>query len=268
MCGACAMNAVKDRMLSQRQVFAAPESHASGPASVSLPNPAGLGSVVDMTHELFEAFPTYDGSQQVFREQVLNWDDHRCNLFDLTINEHVGTHIDAPLHYSADGHSVSEIALDNLVAPLCVIDIRARAATDSDTQVTPDDIRAWIARNGEIPAHACIAMNSGWAAKLHTEAYRNLGDDGVMHFPGFHSETADMLMKETAAMSIAVDTLSLDHGPSKDFATHCAWLPSGRFGIECLANLDKVPDAGATLVIGAPKLRGGTGGQARIFAFV
>ncbi|HHI69853.1 MAG TPA: cyclase family protein, partial [Rhodobacteraceae bacterium] len=68
--------------------------------------------------------------------------------------------------------------------------------------------------------------------------------------------------------SIAVDTLSLDHGPSADFLTHYAWLPSGRFGIENLANLDKVPAAGATLVIGAPKHRGGSGGPARIFAMV
>ena len=77
-----------------------------------------------------------------------------------------------------------------------------------------------------------------------------------------------MLAEETKASSIAVDTLSLDHGISADFATHYAWLPTGRFGIECLANLDKVPEAGTTLVIGAPKHKGGTGGPARIIALV
>ncbi len=77
-----------------------------------------------------------------------------------------------------------------------------------------------------------------------------------------------MLMEESGAASIAVDTLSLDHGPSPDFATHYAWLPSGRFGIECIANLDKLPAAGATLVIGAPKHKRGTGGPARIIALM
>lgn len=77
-----------------------------------------------------------------------------------------------------------------------------------------------------------------------------------------------MLIEETAAASIGSDTLSLDPGNSPDFAAHYAWLPSGRFGIECLANLDRMPAAGATLVIGAPKHRGGTGGPARIFALV
>ena len=77
-----------------------------------------------------------------------------------------------------------------------------------------------------------------------------------------------MLMEETGAVAMAVDSLSLDHGPSGDFATHYAWLPSGRYGIECIAGLSQVPAAGATLVVGAPKVGRGTGGPARIFAMV
>ena len=72
-----------------------------------------------------------------------------------------------------------------------------------------------------------------------------------------------------AAMGIGrVTVWSLDHGASQDFATHYAWLPTNRYGIECLAGLDQVPAAGATLIVGAPKITGGTGGQARIFAMV
>ena len=67
---------------------------------------------------------------------------------------------------------------------------------------------------------------------------------------------------------IAVDTLSLDHGISADFAVHYSWLPAGRWGIENIANLDAVPASGATLVVGAPKVRKGTGGPCRIFAMV
>ncbi len=77
-----------------------------------------------------------------------------------------------------------------------------------------------------------------------------------------------MLLEETTAAAMAVDTLSLDHGPSADFATHYAWLPAGRYGIECVAGLDALPATGATLVVGAPKIRGGTGGPARLFAML
>jgi len=39
-------------------------------------------------------------------------------------------------------------------------------------------------------------------------------------------------------------------------------------GIENIANLDKVPASGATLVVGAPKHKGRSGGPCRIFAMV
>jgi kynurenine formamidase len=77
-----------------------------------------------------------------------------------------------------------------------------------------------------------------------------------------------MLLSESTAVGMAVDSLSLDHGISADFAVHYAWLPAGRWGLECIAALDDVPANGATLVLGAPKHRGGTGGPARVFAMV
>ncbi|WP_370401174.1 cyclase family protein [Sulfitobacter sp. JB4-11] len=271
MCDICVMNAVKQKMLSRRSFFkgsAAAGVAALGATAATTPAmAAGHGTVEDMTHTLHEDFPTYFGESQFSREQLFNFAEHSFNLQQYTVNEHTGTHIDAPLHFSADGASVDEIPVSQLIAPLCVVDIAAKAAEDMDAQVTPDDLKAWIAANGDIPAGACVAMHSGWAAKVDTDAYRGF-DGTAQHYPGFHVEAVQMLMEQTEAASIAVDTLSLDHGISADFATHYAWLPTGRFGIENLANLDKVPAAGATLVIGAPKHRGGTGGPARIFAMV
>ena len=66
--------------------------------------------------------------------------------------------------------------------------------------------------------------------------------------------------------AIGVDTLSLDPGDSADFAVHYGWLPAGRYGIECLANLAGLPATGATIFVGAPKHGGGTGGPARVMA--
>ncbi|MEP2030644.1 MAG: cyclase family protein [Paracoccaceae bacterium] len=272
MCDICVMNTVKDKMLSRRNFFrgaamasaaATVGTMASAPAAMA----AGHSAVEDLTHTLSPDFPTYFGTPGFSMEQVFNFGEHGFNLFKNTVNEHTGTHIDAPLHFSADGASVDEIAVENLIAPLCVIDIAARAAEDADTLVTPEDIKAWMASHGDIPAHACVAMHSGWASKSDTDGYRNF-DGTAQHYPGFHVDAAAMLMEETGAMSIASDTLSIDHGISTNFATHYAWLPTGRFGIENLANLDKVPASGATLVIGAPKHKGGTGGPARIFAMV
>src|SRR5699024_3869791 len=149
-----------------------------------------------------------------------------------------------------------------------IVDIRAKAAENPDAQVTPDDLTAWIETHGELPERACVAMNSGWQAHLGSDKFRNADADGVMHFPGFHAETVAMLIEQSSATGIAVDTLSLDYGKSPDFATHYTWLSADKWGIECIANLDDLPASGATLIAGAPKHRGGTGGPARILALV
>ncbi|MEM8788438.1 MAG: cyclase family protein [Pseudomonadota bacterium] len=273
MCDICVMNTVKDRMLSRRDLFkgsAAVAAGAMGAAAMGAASPAladGHTGVVDMTHVYDADFPTYFGEPGYAANAVFSFANDGFNVLDLTVREHTGTHIDAPLHFTADGASVDEIPVTDLVVPLCVIDIRARAAEDVDTLLTPDDIQAWIDAHGPIPDRACVAMHSGWAARAPDASYRNADDAGVMHYPGFHVEAAQMLL-ETGAGSIASDTLSLDHGPSADFATHFAWLPAGRFGIENITGLDAVPAAGATLVIGAPTHRGGSGGPARILALV
>ncbi|MDE0311675.1 MAG: cyclase family protein, partial [Caldilineaceae bacterium] len=79
---------------------------AAAPASAS----SGFGMVVDMTHTLHENFPTYFGTPQFSMEQKFNYKKHYFNLFEFTVNEHTGTHLDAPLHFSEDGMSVDEIA--------------------------------------------------------------------------------------------------------------------------------------------------------------
>lgn len=272
MCDICVVNAVKDRMISRRSFFragvAATAAAALGAGATSPAMADGHSSVVDMTHVYDDRFPTYFGEPGFGAEQKFNFKDNGFNLFHLSVNEHTGTHVDAPLHFSADGQSVDEIPVENLICPLAVIDIAARAAEDADAQVTPDDIKAWIATHGPIPDGACVAMHAGWASKTGGDGFRNADGEGKMHFPGFHVEAATMLLEETRAVSLAVDTLSLDHGPSADFATHYAWLPTNRYGIENLSNLDKVPASGATLVVGAPAHRGGSGGPSRIFAMV
>jgi len=78
----------------------------------------------------------------------------------------------------------------------------------------------------------------------------------------------EWLLANRQVKGIMVDTLSLDHGPSQDFAVHFKWLPSNRWGIECTANLGKLPARGAVAVVGGPKVAGATGGPSRCFALL
>lgn len=274
MCHHCVVETVKQQMLDRRRFFAGAAAAAATVTAAALPARAAdvagamVGKPVDLTHELHTDFPTYGGTPQLSMKRLYDFKANGYNMFEYTINEHTGTHLDAPLHFTENGHSVAEIPVENLVVPLCVIDIRDRAAGNADAQVTPDDIKAWTAAHGAIPPGACIAMNSGWDAHVNTPKFRNADDKNVMHFPGFHVEAAKMLIEDGNAAGIAVDSLSQDFGPSADFAFHYAWLSAGRWGLECIANLNAMPASGATLVVGAPKMRGGTGGPARVFGLM
>jgi kynurenine formamidase len=111
-------------------------------------------------------------------------------------------------------------------------------------------------------------MNSGWAGKVNSPEFRNADANGVLHFPGFHVEAVEFLLEEREVNGIAVDTLSLDYGPSPDFATHYRWLPTNRWGLEAIANLDELPARGVTLIVGSPTIAGATGGPCRLIALV
>lgn len=226
-----------------------------------------FSKVVDLTHNLTPDFPTYFGDKQLEIEVLKVFEKDGFNLKKWHLVEHTGTHMDTPYHFSKDGLDTSAIPIETLVAPLCVVNISERAASDPDTQVTPDDIKAWEAKNGALPDGAAVAMNSGWDQHIGSDKFRNADAGGGMHFPGFHPDAVGALL-ERKVVGILVDTLSLDYGASKDFATHYRWLPAGRWGIEAAANLGQVPEAGATVVVGGPKVVGATGGPSRVIALV
>lgn len=263
------------RHLGRRSLFKAAGATLAAGAAASLPlrpvraaTAAGpFSRVVDLTHPLTEDFPTYFGEPQVSVEILTRFEQDGLNMKRWSIVEHTGTHMDAPLHFSADGQSADEVPVDRLVVPLAVVDIAARAEENADAQLTPDDLRAWESTHGPLPEGGCVAMHSGWDRHLRSAHFRNVDDKGTLHFPGFHPEAAEMLMERDIA-GIAVDTLSLDYGASADFAVHRSWLPSNRWGLEGVASLGGLPPSGATIVVGGPKIVGATGGPCRIFALV
>lgn len=227
-----------------------------------------LRRVVDLTHTHSPTFPTWSGVPGLRLEQRQTLAKDGFNLFYWHLDEHTGTHLDAPLHFSDGGAAVDAIPVERLVVPLVVVDVRAKTDVDPDYRLSLEDLVLWERVNGRIPRGACVAMNSGWAAHVATPKFRNAGADGVMHFPGFDARAAEFLARDRGAVGLAVDTLSLDRGMSKNFPVHTLWLPSGRFGLECVAGLADVPVRGATLVVGMPKIAGASGGPCRLMALV
>jgi kynurenine formamidase len=224
-------------------------------------------NVVDLTHVLGTQFPLFPGAAPFRIQQAVSHDKDGYYGSILTYWEHSGTHMDAPVHFAPNGLFVDQLRIENLVVPAVVINMTEKVRRDPDAVVTPDDIRAWERRYGRIPDNAAVLMASGWGARAGSvEAFRNTDSSGVMHFPGFGKEAIDFLLTERRIAGIGVDTLSLDHGPSTTFAVHYTILPTNRWGLENLANLESIPPSGATLFVGAPKIASGSGGPTRVMA--
>lgn len=258
--------------LSRRRVLGATAAAfvatAMAPASaVAAPRP--VKKIVDLTHTMSPDFPTFDGTPGIEMQTVFDLKKDGYNLYRWSLIEHSGTHLDAPIHFSENGIAVEQIPAQTLVVPLAVVNVADKAAKNPDYLLSRADLAAWERRHGRLPDNACVAMSSGWARHVSDKA-KYVGKDasGVMHFPGIAPEAALWLLKERKVAGLAVDTLSLDHGASKDFKTHVSWLGAGRWGLENVAGLDAVPATGATLVVGLAKVKGATGGPARLFALV
>jgi kynurenine formamidase len=246
-------------------VVTAPELARAQQKPVRLPK--GFRDVFDLTHTFTPRLPVFPAFKPVQIRPKFSIEKDGFFANELAFDEHIGTHMDAPAHFVANGATADRLPADRFFAPLAVISIAARAATDADALMTVDDVLAWEKRHGRLPRGAFVAMHAGWDARID-DAARFLNQDakGTMHAPGFSEEVARFLVQERDIVGAGVDTLSLDKAEAQKFVAHLALLGAGKYGVELIANLGGVPAAGATIIVGAPKHEGASGGPARVFA--
>ncbi|WP_437589627.1 cyclase family protein [Sorangium sp. So ce1000] len=224
--------------------------------------------VVDLTHPITPGMPLFPGDKPYASETLstIDKDAYCSNRFSM--DEHAGTHVDAPAHFTAGAATVEQIAPEHLVGPAAVVDVTAKVAASPDHQVTVDDLRGWEARHGALGARHIVLIRTGWGARWSEPAkFLNQDAKGVMHFPGVSVE-ASRYLSERGVRCIGIDTLSTDPGPSQTFDQHKAFLGVGGYHIENLANLEQLPEAGAVVVVAPLPLVRGSGAPARVLALV
>lgn len=191
---------------------------------------------------------------------------------NLCMAEHGGTHMDAPIHFAEGKATSAEVPLSSCIGPAVVIDVRKQAERDRDYQLSVDDLRAWEEAHGKIAPGAIVIMNSGWGNywrdKKRYLGTKKAGDVTNLHFPGFSRQAADFLVQQREIAAIAVDTASIDHGPSTDFMVHRIINGANKPAFENIANVDLLPPTGATIIALPIKISGGSGGPARIIAIL
>lgn len=193
---------------------------------------------------------------------------------EFTMNEHTGTHFDAPVHWitgkDLPDNAVDTIPAEHFVAPAVVIDIVAKCADDPDYLLQVEDILAFEAVHGRIAPRNWILMRTDWSKRIGAD-YVNRRDDGA-HTPGPSTEAVRFLVNERDAHGLGVETIGTDAGQAHllepAYPAHTLLHGAGRYGLQCLTNLDQLPPVGALVVAAPLKIAGGSGSPLRVLALV
>ncbi len=230
---------------------------------------SGSARVVDLTHTLTSKLPCWPGDSPFHASVTATHQNDGYFVRNLTMPEHSGTHLDAPVHFDPGGLTVDCIPAEKLLAPGVVVDVSSAVKTNVDYRVTAQDVESWTMAHGAIPSGAVVFFRTGWAERWPSqENYMNAHANGIMHFPGLSVETGHYLLESAHPVGIGIDTASIDYGPSEDFPVHHTTLSAGLYHLENVANLDLLPAAGFIVITLPLKLGGGSGAPARVIAFI
>ncbi len=233
-------------------------------------------NLIDLTHS-FNAqtiyWPTstktFEHPQQSYGKTPGGW---FYSSYELSTPEHGGTHLDAPIHFGEGKQTADQIPLTRLVARAVVIDVSAKADSNRDYQLTPDDVTAFEREHGQIAEGTIVLLRTGWSRKWPDKlAYlgdNTPGDASKLHFPSYGPDAARLLVEQRHVAAIGVDVASIDIGASTNFMVHQVAAGANVPGFENLTNLDQVPITGAIVIALPMKIEGGSGGPLRAIAMI
>ena len=244
---------------------------------------AGRLRLIDLTQTLTPEFPQIAlppefGQGWPFRiEEVSNYDERGPAWYwnNFSCCEHTGTHFDAPIHWISGkdlpNNSTDTIPVKDMIAPACVIDCSADAARDADFLLTVERVEAWERQHGRIPPRTWVLMRTDWSKRSDPVAYQNFDDTG-QHTPGPDARVARFLVEERDVLGFGTETIGTDAGQAQHFTPpypcHYYMHGAGRYGLQCLTNLDLLPATGSILVTAPLKIQKGSGSPLRALALV
>lgn len=225
--------------------------------------------ILDLSYSINASLPRWPGDKRVFEARVnATVKKHGYFTRSFWMLEHYGTHLDAPIHFPPGKTPVDHIPPEKLFGPAVVLDVCKESGKDPDYRLSVGCVTRWEKKHGRIPRGAIVLLRTGWTSRWPNEKrYRNMDRRGVMHFPGFSVESVRLLIHRRVS-GLGIDTMNVDYGASRDFAVHTLALGAGLYHLENLADLRRLPESGAFLVVAPIKLQGGSGGPCRVFALL
>jgi kynurenine formamidase len=244
---------------------------------------AGRVRIIDLTQTLSPEFPQIVlppemGQAWPFRiEETSRYDERGPAWYwnNFSCSEHTGTHFDAPIHWISGrdlpNNGTDTIPPAHFIAPACVIDCTREAAADADFLLTVDFLRAWEKQHGRIPERSWVLMRTDWSKRTEAVAYQNLDETG-QHTPGPDPAAVRFLTDERRVLGFGSEAIGTDAGQAfhlkPPYPCHYYMHGSGRYGLQCLTNLDLLPPTGSVIIAAPLKIRDGSGSPLRVLALV
>lgn len=219
---------------------------------------------VDLTRPLENGMPIPGDMSKYFHDLWTSYDYGDGFLsYQLVLNEHSGTHVDAPAHM-LDRRSGAQIFIDeNPVErysfPCAVISCPKGAGE----AVSREDITRWEVANGAIRSGWGVFFDTGWGVrwKIYDPQQAFIKD-----WPGLSAEAADFLVERGVA-AVGTDCLSIDPCGVAGCPAHHRLLGAN---IPIFENLNHLGDLPARCFVTSLPLpiREGTASPVRVLAAV
>jgi len=262
-------------------------------------------NLVDLSHDWHEGMTQPSFFPPMVQEPFDTIDNDGVMSFYNHLLESCGTHCEAPAHVLSGAPTIDKIPPSWLTGPAVVINIRKECDRNPNYKLGVSDLKGWELNHGRIPDHSWLIMCSGWGERWETPAFFSSDKEGKDHYPGFDPTAMRWLVKNNRhIVGIATECMSPEGGSatraseqnerndrgerpkeqedtikgglrvgSKKHAGKMPFTPVrnellpawNTLVLSNLANVARLPEAGAWIIVGVIPFRGGSGGQARVF---
>lgn len=200
---------------------------------------------IDVTRTLTNGIIRWPGDREFRWERIADiGKGSPANVSTISTTVHIGTHIDAPLHFIPDGDDVAQLTLDVLCGPATVIEM-----------LEPRHIEVSDLEGAGIPKGHRVLFKTANTALWEKPDF----DPGYVGLSG----EAAMWLVDNETPLVGIDYLSVDPYESEGSPAHHALLGNNVIILECL-DLDPV-EAGVYEMVALPlKIANSEGSPARV----
>jgi kynurenine formamidase len=169
---------------------------------------------LDLTREITDDLPVFPGDEQILIKHIKSLEMDGYNSYSIYSGNHIGTHIDTPMHMIDSNRFLSEYPIENFIGTALVVDINS---TPDEKINCGDNFKFLLFKTG---------MDHLFGSQTYYDDYPTLPDYWV-----------DFVIKHKIPF-IGLDSPSPDHYP---YNIHKRLMREGVLIIENLTKLDHLP---------------------------